>query len=59
MFVTVDGQRQPAPAPRLSRTAARQPSSGIHVGEHSEAILAELGLSAEAITQLRESGVIA
>jgi alpha-methylacyl-CoA racemase len=59
MFVTVDGQRQPAPAPRLSRTAARQPSSGIRIGEHGEAILAELGLSAAAITQLRDSGAIA
>ena len=59
LFVTVAGQRQPAPAPRLSRTEARQPTSGIRIGEHSEAILAELGLSAEAITQLRDSGAIA
>ena len=42
LFVQVNGQRQPAPAPRLSRTPARAPSPGALCGEHTEEILAEL-----------------
>jgi alpha-methylacyl-CoA racemase len=53
LMVEVDGQRQPAPAPRLSRTPARPPSPGTAVGEHTDAVLAELGLDAAAIADLR------
>jgi len=42
MFVDVGGQRQPAPAPRLSRTPARAPTPGALCGEHTAEILAEL-----------------
>lgn len=42
LFVDVDGQRQPAPAPRLSRTPARAPTPGALCGEHTAAVLAEL-----------------
>ena len=44
MFVDVQGQRQPAPAPRLSRTPARQPAPGALCGEHTDELLRELGL---------------
>ena len=44
LFVDVDGQRQPAPAPRLSRTPARDPQAGIVIGQHTDELLAELGL---------------
>ncbi|HRD84041.1 MAG TPA: CaiB/BaiF CoA-transferase family protein, partial [Rubrivivax sp.] len=53
LMVEVDGQRQPAPAPRLSRTPARAPSSGVVIGEHTDAVLAELGFDAAAIAALR------
>ncbi len=52
-FVEVDGQRQPAPAPRLSRTPACAPTAGIVIGEHTDAILAELGCDSAAIAALR------
>jgi alpha-methylacyl-CoA racemase len=42
LFVEVNGQRQPAPAPRLSRTPARSPTLGALCGEHTAEILAEL-----------------
>ncbi|MEP6963973.1 MAG: CoA transferase, partial [Polaromonas sp.] len=44
MFVDVQGQTQPAPAPRLSRTSARQPAPGALCGEHTDELLRELGL---------------
>ncbi len=43
-WTQVDGRTQPAPAPRLSRTAARAPARGARQGEHTDEILAELGL---------------
>ena len=42
LFVEVDGQCQPAPAPRLSRTPARAPTLGALCGEHTQEVLAEL-----------------
>ncbi len=41
-WVQVNGQMQPAVAPRLSRTPGRTPSAGARPGEHSEAILQSL-----------------
>lgn len=57
----VDGkvQRQPAPAPRLSRTPARMPTPGPRCGEHSDELLTELGLDRERIARLRAEGVCA
>ncbi len=43
-WVDVAGTIQPAPAPRLSRTPSRAPSSGVTAGQHTQALLAELGL---------------
>ena len=55
MFVEVAGQRQPAPAPRLSRTPAREPSPGIVIGQHTDEVLVELGVSTDEVTSLREA----
>ena len=54
----VDGkiQRQPAPAPRLSRTPARVPSAGARCGEHTDELLAEIGLDPERIKHMRSEG---
>ncbi len=49
-------QRQPAPAPRLSRTPARVPGAGARCGEHTDDLLAELGMDPEHIQQMREQG---
>ncbi|MEH1017553.1 CaiB/BaiF CoA-transferase family protein [Micromonospora sp. CPCC 206060] len=59
VFVEHVGVRQPAPAPRFSRTpgAIRRPPP--HPGEHTDEILAELGLGAERIMQLRAAGTVA
>lgn len=59
--VTVEGkpQSQPAPAPRLSRTPARKPAPGTRCGEHTDAVLAELGLDSARIARLRQQGACA
>lgn len=48
-FVEVDGVVQPAPAPRFSRTPASTPTSPALPGDHTSAVLAELGLDADAL----------
>ena len=58
-FAEVAGIVQPGPAPRFSRTpgAIRRPPP--HAGQHTDEILAELGLDAAAIAARRESGAVA
>jgi alpha-methylacyl-CoA racemase len=58
-FVDVGGLTQPAPAPRFSRTTAETPDPPVRAGEHTDAALAEIGLSAAEIAALRESGAVA
>ena len=53
-FVTVNGVVQPAPAPRFSRTAAVEPSPPSLPGDHTLAVLVELGLES---TELLQTGV--
>ena len=50
-FVTVDGVVQPAPAPRFSRTAAVEPSPPSLPGDHTLAVLVELGLESAELLQ--------
>ena len=58
-FTQVAGVVQPGPAPRFSRTpgAIRRPPP--HAGQHTDEILGELGLDADAIASLRASGAVA
>ena len=58
-FIDVAGVVQPAAAPRFSRTpgAVRRPPP--HAGQHTDEILAELGLGTDAVAALREAGAVA
>ncbi len=58
-FTEVAGTVQPGPAPRFSRTpgAVRRPPP--HAGQHTDEILAELGLDADTIDTLRASAAVA
>lgn len=48
----------PAIAPKLSRTPGRTRSAGPELGAHTEEILGELGLSSEAIEELRRARIV-
>jgi alpha-methylacyl-CoA racemase len=54
-FVEVDGRTLPAPAPRLSRSSARQPQAGPRPGEHTADVLRELGVDPSALSNPRSS----
>ena len=58
-FVEVAGITQPGPAPRFSRTEPRIQRPPAHAGQHTDEILAELGLDADRVAALRESGAVA
>lgn len=58
-FVEVDGIQQPAPTPRFSRTPSDTPKSMGKVGEDTDAILADCGLSADDIAALKSNGAVA
>jgi alpha-methylacyl-CoA racemase len=55
-FVEVDGVSQPAPAPRFSRSGVATPLGPPRLGEHTDALLAELGYSATEVAALKASG---
>ncbi|QSE90148.1 CoA transferase [Rhodococcus pseudokoreensis] len=57
-FVEVGGIRQPAPAPRFSRTPAPVPRPAPRPGQDTDAILARAGYDAAAIEQLRSAGAV-
>ena len=57
-FIEMEGVTQPAPAPRFSRTEPEISSAPALVGEHSQEILEELGLSKEEIDNLRTSQAV-
>jgi alpha-methylacyl-CoA racemase len=57
-FVEVGGIRQPAPAPRFSRTPPALPSPPEGPGHSSREILMDWGLTAERIEGLARDGVI-
>ncbi|KAA1427677.1 CaiB/BaiF CoA transferase family protein [Nocardioides antri] len=57
-FTVVGGIRQPAPAPRFSRTPASDPRPPRRPGTDTDEILGELGLDAAAVTRLRASGAV-
>ncbi len=55
-----DGSRLKVPGvvPKLSATPGSFSGGGPLLGEHTESVLAELGLGSEAMERLRKSGVI-
>ena len=57
-FIEVAGVKQPAPAPRFSRTQASITSPPPHPGEHTEEILLDSGFTISEIFSLREQNVI-
>jgi alpha-methylacyl-CoA racemase len=58
-FVDVGGVRQPAPAPRFSRTPGAVASPPPMPGEHTDDALRDWGLAEGEIARLREAGAIA
>ncbi|WP_019961763.1 CaiB/BaiF CoA transferase family protein [Woodsholea maritima] len=54
----IDGVAQSAPAPRFSKTPGQVQGRAPRPGEHSDAILSELGLSALQIADLIKTGVV-
>lgn len=58
-FIEVNGVRQPAPAPRFSRTPAGTPLAPPIRATHTGIVLAELGMSDEQIRALRRDEVVA
>ena len=57
-FVNVAGLVQPAPAPRFSRTPLPLPRPPALPGNDTLAVLAELGLDAEAVAELASADVV-
>ncbi len=58
-FIEVGGMRQPAPAPRFSRTVPSVERPPAHAGQHSREVLADWGVAAERIESLIASGAVA
>jgi alpha-methylacyl-CoA racemase len=58
-YVTVDGVRQAAPAPRFSRTPGEIRGPALPPGKGGAEALRAWGFSAEAIERLREAGALA
>jgi alpha-methylacyl-CoA racemase len=58
-FVSLDGQLQPAPAPKFSRTPAATPTPPVEPRSDTTTVLTELGYAPGDIDRLRTEGVIA
>ncbi|RZO70643.1 MAG: CoA transferase [OM182 bacterium] len=58
-YLTVEGVLQPAPAPRFSRTSARDVDAAKVPGEDTRSVLLEHGFSEADINQLEQDEVIA
>ncbi len=58
-FTEVAGVVQPAPSPRFSRTPSSIGRPPPHIGQHTDEVLGELGLSADRIAELRAGTAIA
>jgi alpha-methylacyl-CoA racemase len=57
-FIDVAGAKQPAPAPRLSRTVPQVVGAPAHAGQHTREILADWGVPTERIEQLLAERVV-
>ncbi len=58
-FVEREGVVQPRPAPRFDRTDSSIERPPPHAGQHTDEILAEIGLDAGSVVALRETGGVA
>ena len=58
VFVEVSGVRQPAPAPRFSRTPGSVRMPPAREGEHTDSALKAWGRSDAELSRLREAGAI-
>jgi alpha-methylacyl-CoA racemase len=57
-FIDVAGVKQPAPAPRFSRTLVDPPVPGGHPGQHTADVLADWGFASERIAELLEAKAV-
>lgn len=57
-FVELSGQRQPAPAPRFSRTKPEIRRAAPSLGEHTDEVLSQWGFGANEIAALRRCGAV-
>ncbi|GIU83964.1 MAG: alpha-methylacyl-CoA racemase [Acidimicrobiales bacterium] len=57
-FVEVAGVRQPAPAPRFSRTPGSIRMPPPRIGEHTDEALSDWGIEGDEIERLRSSGAV-
>lgn len=58
-FIEVGGMRQPAPAPRFSRTVPSVERPPAHAGQHTREVLADWGIAADRVDSLVASGAVA
>jgi alpha-methylacyl-CoA racemase len=58
-FVDVEGVKQPAPAPRFSRTPGAVQRPPARPGQHTDEALTELGFSTDEVAKLRAAGAVA
>jgi alpha-methylacyl-CoA racemase len=57
-FIEVDGVRQPAPAPRFSRTRAQVSRGAAQPGEHTREALRDWGFDASELERLQATGAL-
>lgn len=57
-FVDIDGVRQPAPAPRFSRTPADTPTAPESPGESGNVALEDWGIAATRVRELAHKGIL-
>ncbi len=57
-FVEIEGVKQPAPAPKFSRTPSEIQSPPCRRGQHTKEALADWGVGGDRISALMEKGVI-
>ena len=58
-YIEIAGLKQPAPAPRFSRTAPEVVRPPAHAGQHTDEVLTDWGFSQSDVEKLREIKAIA